>query len=111
MRPTLLPNLRRLWRDARTLQLGSDPASAVVLDLPRPEVVRALDLLDGTSTTLGLLDEAAALGLTETELRSMTAALRGSGLVLGAHELMPTGLPETIRRRLTGEAAAIALRQ
>src|SRR6266540_6880311 len=111
MRPTLLPNLRRLWRDARTLQLGSDPASAVVLHLARPDVVRALDLLDGSSTTLGLLDDALALGLAEDEVRDMVGALRRAGLVLGTHELTPAGLPEGTRRRLTGEAAAIALRQ
>jgi hypothetical protein len=111
MRPTLLPNLRRLWRDACTLQLGSDPSAAVVLHLARAEMVRALDLLDGSTTTLGVLDDAVALGLAADEVRDMVVALRRVGLVLGAHELTPTGLPEGTRRRLTGEAAAIALRQ
>jgi bacteriocin biosynthesis cyclodehydratase domain-containing protein len=111
MRPTLLPNLRRLWRDAQTLQLGSDPESAVVLRLARPDVSRALDLLDGSATTPGLIDAAAGLGLDGGDVREIVETLRNVGLVLGAHELTPSGLPEGLRRRLSPEGAAIALRR
>ncbi|MGH3681909.1 MAG: hypothetical protein ACRDT2_16870, partial [Natronosporangium sp.] len=47
-RPTLLPGLRRIWRDRHRLQLGVDPARAVTLQLPEPGTARLLDLLDGT---------------------------------------------------------------
>jgi bacteriocin biosynthesis cyclodehydratase domain-containing protein len=111
MRPTLLPNLRRLWRDGQTLQIGSDPHKAVVLELARSDVVRLLDLLDGSCTAPSVLGAAARYGLSEDDARSVLDALRGSGLLLGAHELTPAGLPEGVRRRLTVEAAAIALRR
>jgi bacteriocin biosynthesis cyclodehydratase domain-containing protein len=111
MRPTLVPNLRRLWRDAQTLQIGSDPDRAVVLRLSRPAASRALDLLDGSATTAGLLAGAADLGLAELDVQEIVDLLRRLGLVLGAHELTPSALPEGVRRRLRIEAAAIALRQ
>jgi bacteriocin biosynthesis cyclodehydratase domain-containing protein len=111
MRPTLLPNLRRLWRDAQTLQLGSDPDHAVVIRLSRPAASRALDLLDGSATTSGLLAGAAQLGVSELDVEEIVDLLRRLGLVLGAHELTPSALPEGVRRRLRIEAAAIALRR
>ena len=48
MRLTLLPNLRLLWRDPRTLQFGTDPTRAVVLEFSDPVAARVLDLLDGS---------------------------------------------------------------
>src|SRR5690348_17080142 len=111
MRPTLLPNLRRLWRDAQTLQLGSDPDQAVVLRLARPAASRALDLLDGSATISGLVAGAGKLGLDGRDVEEIVDLLRRLGLVLGAHELTPSSLPEGVRRRLHIEAAAIALRR
>jgi bacteriocin biosynthesis cyclodehydratase domain-containing protein len=111
MRPTLLPNLRRLWRDAQTLQLGSDPDHAVVIRFARPAASRALDLLDGSATTSGLRAGAAQLGVAQLDVEEIVDLLRRLGLVLGAHELTPSALPEGTRRRLSIEAAAIALRR
>lgn len=110
MRPTLLPNLRRLWRDASTVQLGTDPAGAVVLHLRRPELARVLDLLDGAHTEPAVLAAGEALGLAAAEVRSLVQTLRDTGLVIAAHALVPVGLPERVHRRLSVEAAAIALR-
>lgn len=110
MRPTLLPNLRRLWRDASTVQLGTDPAGAVVLQLARPELARVLDLLDGAHTEPAVLAAGEALGLTEADVLGLLRALRDTGLVIAAHALVPVGLPEPVHRRLSVEAAAIALR-
>ena len=53
IRPTLLPGLRRLWRDPHRLQLGTGPGRAVILELHRPGRARVLDLLDGTRTEPG----------------------------------------------------------
>ena len=50
VRPLLLPALRRLWRDRSTLQLGVDPARAVVLNDVGPATSTVLALLDGRHT-------------------------------------------------------------
>jgi bacteriocin biosynthesis cyclodehydratase domain-containing protein len=110
MRPTLLPNLRRLWRDTRTVQLGTDPASAVVIKFAEPGTARLLDLLDGSLTDTSLQERAEQRGIPPAQVRATLDALLETGLVLGMHALLPTGLPDATRRRLTGEAAAIALR-
>ncbi|MEV8513980.1 hypothetical protein [Dactylosporangium sp. NPDC051484] len=110
MRPTLLPGLRRLWRDERTVQLGTDPSAAIVLELRRPELARVLDLLDGSHTLQALLTAAEPLGLDGADVLDLVQALRSAGLVVGAHALVPTGLPGPVGARLAVEAAAIGLR-
>ncbi|GAA2589333.1 ThiF family adenylyltransferase [Dactylosporangium fulvum] len=110
MRPTLLPNLRRLWRDERTVQLGTDPATAVILELRQPELARVLDLLDGSHTERALRTAADALGLDECDVFDLVHTLQAAGLVVGAHALVPAGLPAKAHRLLSVEAAAIGLR-
>ncbi|GGM32857.1 hypothetical protein ACFFX1_04965 [Dactylosporangium sucinum] len=110
MRPTLLPNLRRLWRDERTVQLGTDPATAIILELRRPELARILDLLDGSHTERAVLNAAEALGLGRQDALDLIGVLHDAGLVVGAHALVPVGLPRRTHRRLSIEAAAIGLR-
>jgi bacteriocin biosynthesis cyclodehydratase domain-containing protein len=109
-RPTLLPGLRRLWRSPRSLQLGVDPARAVVLDLPTPGTARVLDLLDGTRSQRQVIDDARRHGIGEADARTLIEHLHTAGLVLGAHALLPRTFPEPMRRRLAAEAAALALR-
>jgi hypothetical protein len=109
-RPTLIPGLRRLWRDRHTLQLGLEPARAAVLEVPDPGVARLLDLLDGEHTERGVLAYAVRNGIAEADARGLLDALRGAGLLLAGHALLPPTMPESTRRRLAGEAAAIALR-
>lgn len=109
-RPTLLPALRRLWRDPHRLQLGTDPGRAVLLELPDPRCARLLDLLDGTRTEAGLVREAARAGIPPERTNDLLRLLRQRGLVLDAQALAPTGLSDQARRRLTGEVSALALR-
>jgi bacteriocin biosynthesis cyclodehydratase domain-containing protein len=109
-RPTLLPGLRRIWRDRHRLQLGVDPARAVVLELPDAGAARLLDLLDGTRSERTVIAHAGRYGIGAADARAMLAALRAAGLVLGAQSLLPHQLPDQVRRRLAGEAAALALR-
>jgi bacteriocin biosynthesis cyclodehydratase domain-containing protein len=111
MRPTLLPNLRRLWRDARTIQLGTEPSSAVVIEFADSRAARVLDLLDGTRTALHVVADAQALGVAPAHARQIIDQLRAAGLVVGVHTLLPAGMAEPIRQRLTAEAAALALRR
>lgn len=108
-RPTLLPGLRRLWRGRRHLQLGLDPARAVVLELPDTGTARLLDLLDGTRSEQEILADAAQRQI-PGDATTLIQALRQAGLVVGAQSLLPRDLSGPARRRLADEAAALALR-
>ncbi len=109
-RPTLLPGLRRLWRGRHRLQLGLDPSRAVVLDLPTPGTARVLDLLDGTRSERRVVADARRYGISERDAQAMIDNLRATGLVVGAHALLPHTFPDAVRRRLRAEAASLALR-
>src|SRR6266508_2451509 len=109
MRPLLLPHVRRLWRDARTLQLGTDPRVATVLELADPGAVRVLDLLDGTRSERGVIADAAQFGVSAQDACAMIDALRRCGLLVGSHTLLPRGLTESSRHRLARESGALAL--
>jgi hypothetical protein len=86
-RPTLIPAVRRLWRDPRRLQIGTDPARAVVLELADPVQARLLDLLDGSHTERGLLRAAARSGITVEDASAVLTALTDAGYVVDAHAL------------------------
>lgn len=110
-RPTLLPHLRPLWRDRHTLQLGTDPDRAVVVEFAQPAAARILSLVDGTRTERAVFADAAALGIASDDVTAVLVALRQAGVLIGAHALVPRGLPQAQRRRLAGEAAALAMRR
>ncbi|HEY3007395.1 MAG TPA: hypothetical protein VGJ63_04935 [Micromonosporaceae bacterium] len=109
-RPTLLPGLARLWRDRHNLQLGVDPARAVVLEFADPQTARLLDLLDGAHSERTVLERAARYGVAPADARTLLDTLRRVGLVVGAQALFPHDLPEPVRARLAAEAAALARR-
>jgi bacteriocin biosynthesis cyclodehydratase domain-containing protein len=111
LRPVLLPGLARLWRDRHTLQLGLDPTRAVLVEVADPAVVRLLDLLDGAHTEHDVLAHATRLRIPADDARKLLDGLHRAGLVVGAHTLLPTTLPEPMRQRLSAEAAGIALRR
>lgn len=103
-RPTLLPGLPRIWRTPHTLQLGLDPARAVLLDLPTPGAARLLDLLDGSRSERLALAQAGPLGIRPDEATLLLDTLHAAGLVVPAQRLFPSSMPA----RLTAEAAALA---
>lgn len=109
-RPTLLPGLFRVWRGPHVLQVGLDPARAVLVDLPDPRAARVLDLLDDGHPERAVLARATQLDVPAEQARTLLDTLHAAGLVVGAHTLMPQALPHAVRRRLSGEAAALALR-
>jgi hypothetical protein len=111
LRPTLLPGLPRVWRSPNTLQLGLDPARAVLIDLPDPGAARMLDLLDGTRAERVVLADAVEHGVAAVDARELLETLHKVGLVLAAPSLWPPSLTEDARARLSGEAAALALHQ
>jgi hypothetical protein len=110
-RPTLIPGLRVVWRSRRRLQLGVDPARAVVLELPEPGAARVLDLLNGTRSERTVLAEAKRrYGIPEQDTSAMLEALHAAGLVVSAQSLLPPQFPDPVRQRLADEAAALGLR-
>jgi hypothetical protein len=111
LRPTLLPGLARVWRDPHTLQLGLDPARAVLIEMPDPGAARILDLLDGTRPERLVLAHAIADGLSPDDAITLIDLLHATGFVLSASSLLPSSLPDAARHRLSSEAAALALRQ
>ncbi len=110
-RPTLVPGVRRLWRDRHTVQLGADPRRAIVLEFADPALARVLDLLDGSRSEAAVVRDAAALGIPESDTATLLGTLHDGGFAVDAQSLLPPGLPEPVRRRLTTEAAALALRR
>lgn len=109
LRPTLVPGLRRAWRTLHTLQLGYDPARAVLLDLPDPRAAELLDLLDGSRTERTVLAAAEDTGVAVGDARELLDTLHAAGLLLPTPSLLPPLLTEDARRRLIGEAADLAL--
>ncbi|HEV7896685.1 MAG TPA: TOMM precursor leader peptide-binding protein [Planosporangium sp.] len=110
-RPTLLPHLRPLWRDRTTLQLGTDPDRAIIVEFAQPVSARILGLLNGARTERAIFADAAALGISAEEVAAVLAALRQAGVLIGARALLPPGLPDARRRRLAAEATALAMRR
>jgi hypothetical protein len=108
-RPTLIPGMPRVWRGPTELQLGSGPGRAVLLRLPDARVAGVLDLLDGSRSERLVLLDAAERGIPPDDARALLDTLQAAGLALPAAALVPPAVPETARRRLTGEAAALAL--
>ncbi|MBU2670882.1 ThiF family adenylyltransferase [Actinoplanes bogorensis] len=106
-RPTLIPGIPRVWRNRHELQLGSDPACAVVLRLPDPRAARVLDLLDGSRPERVVMLEAVQEGVPPDDARAVLDALDAAGLTVPAAALLP---PTRSAGRLTGEAAVLALR-
>jgi hypothetical protein len=105
----LLPHLRPLWRGRNTLQLGTDPARAVLVEFADPSAARLVELLDGGRTEEQLIMAAKRRGVPPEAAHAVVARLRRAGVVTCASTLLPRGLPESARRRLLAEATALAL--
>jgi hypothetical protein len=108
-RLTLIPGLRRLWRDDRAIQFGLDPAVAVVIHLVDPAHARLFDLLDGSRSERAVLRDAVALGIASRDAFDLLSAVRDAGLVSSANAILPDNLIAPARARLAIEAAAIAV--
>jgi bacteriocin biosynthesis cyclodehydratase domain-containing protein len=108
----LLPALRRLWRDERTLQLGVDPERAVVIDAAGG-VGAVLDRLDGRSSVAEVVRAAATDGVAPDRSRALIDALASCGAVVDAPRgpSVPRTVPVSARPRLAQEAEAISLRR
>ncbi|MGB9378902.1 MAG: hypothetical protein WCB04_15465, partial [Mycobacteriales bacterium] len=111
MRPLLLPALRRLWRDVSTIQLGVDPARAVIVgDLP-PGAAALLDRLDGTADLEDVLQASARDGLDHTVGKELVDMLVRANAVVDAGRLtpVPSALDARTRHRLAPDIASLSL--
>ena len=84
MRPQLNPALRRAWRDPRTVQIGVDPARAVVIGGLDAGCARFVDSLDGTADAETVLARAGRWGLDAARAGELLDVLAAAGA--GARE-------------------------
>ncbi|PZS04554.1 MAG: thiamine biosynthesis protein ThiF [Pseudonocardiales bacterium] len=108
-RPLLNPALRRLWRSTSSLQLGVDPARALVVDDVDTTLARLLLGLDGSRADGEVLADAAAAGLEVATVAALLDALRRGDAVLDAGRQPIVGGAE--RGRLGPDLAALSLTQ
>lgn len=109
MRPVLKPALRRVWRDPTTLQLGLDPARAVLLRGVDGPVTVALGLLDGSRERHEVVDEAERGGTGRRETEALLDLLAGAGALHDAGTDPLLGLDEQARASLEPDLASLSL--
>lgn len=110
MRPMLKPALRRVWRAESTLQLGTDPESALVLDGVGPDEARFLAGLDGLRTLHQVLRDADPTPGRDTAQRLLDLLARGGALDdASADRAMLAALTGPERDRLAPDLASWSL--
>jgi hypothetical protein len=111
VRPVVKPALRRLWRDPTTLQIGVDPARAVVVGGIGEQTARLVAAFDGAHDGAALRLRARALGLDESIVdRLVTILLDASVLDDAATDAAPlAALPRIERDRLAPDLASMSL--
>ena len=77
----LNPALRRVWRDSSTLQLGTDPARAVVIGGLDPPSATLVERLDGTKDLAGVRAVASRLGVPAGRVEHLLGLLERSGVL------------------------------
>src|SRR4051812_2045310 len=110
-RPQLKPGLRRVWRDATTLQFGIDPKRAVVITGLDDRYARLVDALDGTRDRDGVLNTARGLGIEAQRARDLLGLLDRAGVLEDASADRRTlaKLSQHDRDRLAPDLAAASL--
>lgn len=108
MRPLLNPALRRTWRDETTMQLGTDPARAVVLTGVDAPTRRLLAALDGTRSTADVVALGVRLGVPVAQVHRLLDLLDEAGALVDAAVPPPAGRPG-LRARLAPDLAALTL--
>jgi hypothetical protein len=105
MRPILKPGLRRLWHNGSTLQLGIDPARAVVVTDLKPSQAALLDALDGRRTLEQVRVDGGCAGRDLLDLLAAADLLDDAAPAAGA-----ASLPPAERDRLQPDLAALSVR-
>jgi hypothetical protein len=111
-RPTLLPGVRVLWRDAGTAQVGADPSTGMVVSGLPAGSADFLGVLDGRRTEAEALTAATELGLAAEDAADLLAALRACGAVADGDPAADLGtrLPGAVRQRLVPELGGVGRR-
>lgn len=110
MRPVLKPTLRRRWRDAETLQLGTDPAVTVLLTGLSSVDRAVLEMLDGTLTDTEIVAAASNASADPGQVTRLLGTLRRAGALEDAAAADGLSeLPFQDRERLRCEPAALSL--
>ena len=111
VRPMLKPALRRLWRDAATVQIGVDPERAVILSGVDGAAATVLDLLDGSRDHAGVLAAAAAAGVHPGSAAGLLEQLDAAGVLDDAStDAGPlAALDRAERDRMAPELASVSL--
>ncbi|MDI2128025.1 ThiF family adenylyltransferase, partial [Yinghuangia seranimata] len=112
MRPRLRTALVRLWRDHDTLQLGADPARAVLVAGLDPPTARLLDRVDGTRTPEDLYAAGDHFGVPHGRTRRLLDLLAEARLLEDADEAaahLPAGTDRAAPDRLAPDRAAAGL--
>src|SRR5690242_16503004 len=98
LRPEIKPGLRRVWRDAATLQIGLTPDAGVVVTGLGPLDVQLIAHLDGTRRVSDLSRWARSHGVDRERVRALLDLLNTAGVLSGApadrahlHRLGPDG--------------------
>ncbi|WP_035798174.1 ThiF family adenylyltransferase [Kitasatospora mediocidica] len=81
MHPTLKTALSRAWRDHHTLQFGTAPERAQLVDRADDDFCAFLDLLDGSRDATALTAASEQLGLTPAYVAQALRSLEGAGLL------------------------------
>lgn len=110
-RPQLKPALRRVWRDATTLQLGVDPGHAVVISGLDQRCARLVEALDGTRDHSDVLATARRLGVESARAHELLGLLERSGVLddASADRRALAALSQGDRDRLAPDLAAASL--
>jgi bacteriocin biosynthesis cyclodehydratase domain-containing protein len=108
VRPVIKPALRRLWRGEAAIQLGTDPARAVVLDGVGDTANAVLALMDGTRDADEVVAAAAAQGIDGTDVRTFLGLL-DSVQALDDASIAPHGYAPLHRERLDPDLSSLSL--
>jgi bacteriocin biosynthesis cyclodehydratase domain-containing protein len=111
-RPALKPALRRVWRDGSTLQIGVDPARALVVGDLDEGLAQWLESLDGTRERADAVDSAADFGAEPAAAGRLLDLLTGAGVIedCAADRAVLRELSPLERERLGPDVAALSLR-
>jgi len=108
VRPVLKPALRRIWRDDTTLQLGADPARALLLRGLDPPLAGTLRLLDGSRRAQDVVADAECAGVAPAATTGLLELLAAGSALDDAGGAVPTAA-DGDRERLVPDRASLSL--
>jgi ThiF family len=111
-RPALKPALRRVWRDAATLQIGLDPTHALIVGDIDDGLASWLEQLDGSREFADALKVAADCGVESPKARAVLDLLAQCGAIedAAADRAVLRELSTVERERLAPDLAALSVR-